>query len=344
MLGDNNSGQLGDGTVTGRLAPVAVTGLATGVESISAGSNHSCAVTEAGAARCWGLNAYGQLGINPGWNPVDVVWRIAPRITTSPGTSAVVGRSYSYDVAAFGAPAPTFALVAKPAGMTINGTTGLIQWTPSAAGRAGVTVEAANGIDPPARQTYTITVQATAQAPQITSTPPTDAVAGQLYTYDANAIGAPSPVYLLLVKPPGMVIDPVSGVIQWTPGATGDFAVTVGASNGVNPAAQQPFVLTVHSAPVAPQITSTPMTTTVAGQPYTYDVNASGVPSPVYSLLVKPAGMVINGASGVIQWTPNVVGLHTVTVQATNGVTPLAKQSFKVKVTSANIFLPFVER
>ncbi|HTO74171.1 MAG TPA: RCC1 domain-containing protein, partial [Gemmatimonadales bacterium] len=30
--------------------------------SLTAGYNHACAVTSAGAAYCWGLNNYGQLG------------------------------------------------------------------------------------------------------------------------------------------------------------------------------------------------------------------------------------------------------------------------------------------
>ncbi len=59
--GSNDLGQIGDGSSSPRLTPVSVTGLPTGVTSISAGSTHSCAVM-AEAAKCWGYNNRGQLG------------------------------------------------------------------------------------------------------------------------------------------------------------------------------------------------------------------------------------------------------------------------------------------
>jgi len=60
--GYNAYGQLGDGTSDNhRLTPTAVSG---GLKftSISVGAYHTCALTSAGAASCWGANWYGQLG------------------------------------------------------------------------------------------------------------------------------------------------------------------------------------------------------------------------------------------------------------------------------------------
>ncbi|OGP17950.1 MAG: hypothetical protein A2V21_306990 [Deltaproteobacteria bacterium GWC2_55_46] len=62
--GSSSVDQLGnEDTITGAASniPVAVTGLAN-TTSISAGTNHTCAVINSGAVRCWGDNSSGQLG------------------------------------------------------------------------------------------------------------------------------------------------------------------------------------------------------------------------------------------------------------------------------------------
>ncbi len=61
--GVNERGQLGDGTQRfSQLAPVGVVGLDSGMASIAAGAEGTCAVTTSGSVKCWGQNLYGQLG------------------------------------------------------------------------------------------------------------------------------------------------------------------------------------------------------------------------------------------------------------------------------------------
>lgn len=63
--GDNTSGQVGySSTVTTRTTPVDVSRLTSSVVALASGNSHSCALTSAGAAKCWGHNGNGQLGLN----------------------------------------------------------------------------------------------------------------------------------------------------------------------------------------------------------------------------------------------------------------------------------------
>jgi len=73
--GGNSFGQLGDMTNTGKFTPVDVYGLSSGVVKISAGRGHTCALLSTGGVKCWGHNAFGQVGDGTRTNsnaPVDV--------------------------------------------------------------------------------------------------------------------------------------------------------------------------------------------------------------------------------------------------------------------------------
>jgi len=95
-----------------------------------------------------------------------------------------------------------------------------------------------------------LTVPPAMTPPVITSIPVTIATVGELYSYDVNASGYPSPTYTLTTYPSGMTIDPNTGLIEWTPGAPGDFDVEVKASNGQAPDTDQGFTITVSEPPL----------------------------------------------------------------------------------------------
>ncbi len=74
--GANGSGQLGDGSTARHLTLVDVVGLASGVQAIAAGGDHTCALTDQGGVQCWGANGSGQLGdgsTTDRTTPVDMV-------------------------------------------------------------------------------------------------------------------------------------------------------------------------------------------------------------------------------------------------------------------------------
>ena len=69
--GSNYVGQVGDGTTLDRLLPANLPGLTSGVNALSAGDYHTCALISGGGVKCWGSN--GALGIGDGTYPYKSV-------------------------------------------------------------------------------------------------------------------------------------------------------------------------------------------------------------------------------------------------------------------------------
>ena len=89
-------------------------------------------------------------------------------------------------------------------------------------------------------------------APQITSLPPLQGMVGELYEYDVEADGSPYPTFSLVSRPQGMIIDSISGLIEWTPQDQGEFEVKVQAEN------TEGSDLQVYTLKVVARPTSTP--------------------------------------------------------------------------------------
>lgn len=60
--GRNEKGELGNSLTSNQNRPYDVTGLSSGVAAIATGSEHTCALNNAGGVKCWGWNGFGQLG------------------------------------------------------------------------------------------------------------------------------------------------------------------------------------------------------------------------------------------------------------------------------------------
>ena len=86
----------------------------------------------------------------------------SPIIESDPITTAKEGATYTYDVEATdpNGDTLTYSLTAGPTGMTINSSTGVINWTPDSAGSFEVTVEVSDGSKTDT-QPFTITVDET---------------------------------------------------------------------------------------------------------------------------------------------------------------------------------------
>jgi len=275
----------------------------------------------------------------------------APIIYSIPITTATVGLLYTYDVNATDPDGDTltYSLTAKPSGMAINPTNGLIWWVPTSA-QSGNNLVTVNVSDRALSDTQSFIIKVSEpsvppvnQAPIIYSDPVTVATVGIGYVYDVNAFDPEGDVltYSLITKPGGMTISPSTGKITWTPTTTGSYGVTVNAFDGKLSGSQR-FTIVVSKPPVVnhtPTITSDPFTTAILGVKYIYDVNATDPDGDVltYSILTtKPDNMTIDSSTGVISWMPNAKGDYAIVVEVSDGVLS-DTQSFTIKVSTAEI-------
>jgi predicted peptidase len=184
----------------------------------------------------------------------------------------------------------------------------------------------------PNRRRLTITAQSGDTAPSITSTAPTSATVGQLYSYSIVANGSPAPTLNASGLPAWLSLT--GNVLSGTPPSAGTFGpITLTASNGINPNATQTFSITANPNLIAPQITSTPNTNGFIGQPYSYTVTMTGSPAPGLSASGLPAWLSLNG--NVLSGTPpSAAATGTITLTASNGVNPNATQSFVINVST----------
>jgi CSLREA domain-containing protein len=88
--GNNESGQLGDGTTTARFTPVDTVGV-NGATAIAAGDSHTCALISGGTVMCWGDDNEGALGNGIGTGSPT------PTPITVSGLSGVTAIAAGYD-------------------------------------------------------------------------------------------------------------------------------------------------------------------------------------------------------------------------------------------------------
>ncbi|RRS34683.1 MAG: hypothetical protein OI74_04570 [Gammaproteobacteria bacterium (ex Lamellibrachia satsuma)] len=273
-----------------------------------------------------------------------------PVFTSTPILAAAVGLAYTYDADASDPDADplTFSVVHSPAGMSIDPATGQASWIPdgSQIGNQIVRIRVEDGQGGFAEQSFTIVVTPLPnQNPVFTSTPLLNAVAGESYTYDADASDpdADPLTYILVRTPAGMSLDPATGLMAWTPDVSqvGGHAVKVRVDDGQGGIDEQSFTLVVALPPnQSPAVTSTPPLNAVAGVEYLYDVEASDPEADplTFALVQAPAGMSIVPATGVVNWTPDTsqAGNQSVTIQVDDGKGGIAEQVFSILVSPPN--------
>ena len=274
-----------------------------------------------------------------------------PVFVTAPVVQVAIGAAYGYDADARDNDDDSlvFSLAAGPADAAVDPTTGLVTWPFALPGTHTLSVVVDDGRGGSARQTWVLAVgepPGNPGAPIITSVPAPDAAVDDLYLYQAvgfDSDGDPL-AWALDGAPAGMVVDPLTGRVTWTPSAAqvGDHPLTLTASDGHGGLATQSFVVSVSTDPAnrPPYFATAPSQLALVGAAWSYAARAVDPEfEPVtYALVAGPAAMAVDPSSGLVTWTPGAgdAGDATVALSATDTEGDTASQVFLLSVRATN--------
>jgi len=247
-----------------------------------------------------------------GWSlTIDSVPAEAPTITSAGSADTVVGQAFSHTFTATGLPAATFSYsaVSLPPGVTRSGDT--LSGTPTAPGQYTITATASNGVAPAAQQVFTITVDA---PPAITSAASGTAAVGTPFSHTFTATGSPAPTLSYSAESLPAGVTRSGDTLSGTPTQTGDFAITVTASNGVDPDAVQTYELAVEAGPAAPVISlAEDQDALTNSQPIAFTIVFDDAPVDFDETDVviggTAGGGVVTLEGGPLEWTASVSDL-----------------------------------
>lgn len=261
----------------------------------------------------------------------------APVVTSTPPGKATGGVEYIYEVQAEDGDDDrlTYGLTRWPEDMSIDSSRGLVRWVPKSGGRYPVTIAVSDGAAT-IEQDFTITVPN--RPPRIITTDLPEALTGIKYEQRILATDEDGDILTFVLVEPmeGMAIDGSTGLFSWTPSGLGEFPFSIRISDSIDAVVINYSIMVVQGNR-APRITSSAVTEAIVGEGYCYILTATDYESDTlgYSILAGPLGMVIDNASGRVDWIPDLGGNFSVLLMVSDGKGGEARQQFMIRVSYA---------
>ena len=210
----------------------------------------------------------GSLSDTTSWKIIVKPINDAPEITTTELSNPIEDQAYNITIEATDADWVygdhlSYSLSVKPAGMTINSTTGIISWLPdnSDVGDTTVTVVVTDDSSATDTKIYSLHINNTNDAPVIVTALIDDAVEDQGYIFIIGATDIDLPygdhmIYRLSVYPQGMTINRKTGEINWLPDNdnVGDTTITVLVTDDSSATDEKNFTMIVHNTNDTPAV------------------------------------------------------------------------------------------
>ncbi|MBM3783294.1 MAG: hypothetical protein FJW30_02985 [Acidobacteria bacterium] len=223
-------------------------------------------------------------------------------LTIGPATlpTGTIGSAYSATFTTTASSTVTWSVAsgALPTGLTLNPASGVLSGSPSAAGTFNFTIAAtASATAQSGQRTYTVDIL---NVFSISTATLPDGMVGETYNVTLAAAGAAGSVTWAITAgslPPGLTLNPATGVIGVTPADHMLSAITVSATDQQGRVAARSLSIRIHPALVivngllgdVPRNSSFSLILTGAGgvPPYTWSLVGTGLPSGI--------GLALNG-------------------------------------------------
>jgi len=153
--------------------------------------------------------------------------------------------------------------------------------------------------------------------PVITSSVTATGTANTAFSYQITATNSPTS-YSAMGLPSGLGVGTTTGLISGTPTVSGNFNLTISATNGSG-AGSATLALTIGTAalPPAPVITSYLSASGTQNTAFSYQITATNSPTS-FGASGLPSGLSINTSSGLIYGTPTGSGSFSIPISASN--------------------------
>ncbi|MEO5846105.1 MAG: putative Ig domain-containing protein [Caldimonas sp.] len=315
------------GALPASLTLNAATGLVSGTPTTAGAFSYTVRVTDAVAATAT--------------QTVSGTIASAVSLASAPSAATQVGVAYSQANVASGGTTPYAYAVsagALPAGLSLNGATGLVSGVPTTAGGFTYTIRVTDAVGSIATQATSGTIAAAAAALSLAAGAPGATEVGVAYSQSNVASGGTSPYSYSIsagVLPAGLTLNAATGLVSGTPTTAGVFGYTVRVTDAVATTATQTVSGTVSS---AVSLASSPPVSTQVGVAYSQSNVASGGTSPyAYSISAGalPAGLTLNAGTGLVSGTPTAGGAFSYAIRVTDAAAATATQSSSGTINSA---------